>query len=487
MRRAVRILGLGLSLLAAVLLVRAASLRSTQLSVEPAPRAPFDEQALAMRLAGGLRFATVSNQNGVGRDDAAFEGLQHYLEQQYPLLHQTLERERVGDLSLLYTWRGSDPSQPPVVLMAHQDVVPVEPGTESSWEHPPFAGEIAGGFVWGRGALDDKVNLFGELEAAEALLREGVRPRRTILFAFGHDEEIGGAGGAAKIAALLAERGMKPLLVVDEGGSILQGIVPGVTAPVAAVGISEKGSVSVELEAEAPGGHSSTPPAETAIGTLAGAVRSLERTPPPARLDGASRMLLELGVGSEASFLFRVVYGNLWLFRPVLERLVAGVPAASAAIRTTTALTLFHAGIKENVIPSRATAVVNFRILPGDSIESVTAHVREVVADPRIRIRALPGQREPSRLSRADGEGWELLARSIREVRPDAVVAPYLMLAGTDSRYFRDLSDSVYRFMPLPLALEDTRRIHGTNERVSVEDYADLVRTYRRLLENAAR
>jgi carboxypeptidase PM20D1 len=198
-------------------------------------------------------------------------------------------------------------------------------------------------------------------------------------------------------------------------------------------------------------------------------------------------MLLELGVGSEASFPFRVVYGNLWLLRPVVERVLARIPATSAMIRTTTALTLFDAGIKDNVIPSRASAVVNFRILPGDSIESVMTHVRKVVTDPRIRIRSLPKQREPSPLSRMGGEGWELLARSIREVRPDAVVAPSLMLAGTDSRYFCDLSDSVYRFMPLPLALEDTRRIHGTNERVSVEDYADLVRTYRRLLENAAR
>jgi len=487
MRSAARILGLGLALLAAVLLLRAVSLRSRQFSVEPAPRAPLDAQALATRLAGGLRFATISNQDGVGRDDAAFEGLQRYLEQQYPLLHQSFERERVGDFSLLYTWRGSDASQPPVVLMAHQDVVPVEPGTESSWEHPPFAGEIDGGFVWGRGALDDKVNLFGELEAAEALLHDGVRPRRTILFVFGHDEELGGAGGAARIAALLAQRGLKPLLVVDEGGSILQGVVPGVTAPVAAVGIAEKGYVSVELEAEAQGGHSSTPPGETSIGILADAVRSLERTPPPARLDGASRMLLELGVGPEASLPFRVVYGNLWLLRPLVERVLARIPATSAMIRTTTALTLFNAGIKDNVIPSRATAVVNFRILPGDSIESVMTHVRKVVTDPRIRIRSLPKQREPSPLSRMGGEGWELLARSIREVRPDAIVAPYLMLAGTDSRYFCDLSDSVYRFMPLPLALEDTRRIHGSNERISVEDYADLVRTYRRLLENAAR
>ena len=486
MRSALRILGFALALILAVLLVRAATMRSQQVPAEPAARVAFDAPALATRLAGGLRFPTISNQDGANRDDAAFEGLQRYLEQEFPLVHRTLARERVGDFALLYTWRGSDPSLAPVVLMAHQDVVPVEPGTEPDWEHPPFAGDIAGGYVWGRGALDDKVNLFGELEAAESLLRDGVRPRRTIVFVFGHDEEIGGAGGAAQIAALLAQRGVRPLMVVDEGGSILQGIAPGVAAPVAAVGIAEKGYVSVELEAQAPGGHSSTPAAQTAIGILAAAVRSVERTQMPVRLDGASRLLVEQGVGPEADFAHRIVYANLWLLRPVVERALARIPAASATVRTTTAPTVLSAGMKDNVIPSRARAVVNFRILPGDTIDAVLEHVRSVVGDARVAIRALPKKREASSLSRTDGEGWEMLARSIREALPGAVVAPYLMLAGTDSRHFAPLTDAVYRFMPLRLTLEDTRRIHGTNERVGIDDYTDLVRAYRRLLENAA-
>lgn len=481
-----RIVGLGLVLLVAAVAVRSAALRSQQVAAAPAQRVEIDSQALAERLAGGLRFATISNQDGASRDDAAFEALHRHLETQYPLVHASLLRERVGDLSLLYTWAGSDEDAAPVVLLAHQDVVPVEPGTEANWEHPPFSGAIAGGFVWGRGALDDKLNVFGQLEAAEALLREGLRPRRTIVFAFGHDEELGGDGGAARIAALLAERGVRPLLVLDEGGSIVEGVIPGVSAPVAAIGIAEKGYVSLELEAEAPGGHSSTPPAETSIGMLAAAVGRLERTPPPARLDGASRLLLETAA-PEASFGHRMIYGNLWLFGALVERGLASRPATHALIRTTTALTVFQAGIKDNVIPSRARAVVNFRILPGDDIEGVVAHARAVVGDPRIRIRALPKRREPCAPSRTDGEGWELLARSIREVRPGTVVAPYLMLAGADARHFRGLSDAVYRFMPLVVDLEDTRRIHGTNERVSIEGYADLVRTYRRLLENAAR
>jgi carboxypeptidase PM20D1 len=485
--RLVRIVAGLLLLLAAVLVVRAATLRSRQLVVEPVARVELDAKALAGRLAGGLRFATVSNQDGEARDDDAFDALHRYLKEQFPLTHQTLALERVNGLSLLYTWRGSDPSLAPLLLLAHQDVVPVEPGTEASWEHPPFGGEVADGFVWGRGALDDKLSLFGQLEAVESLLREGVQPRRTVYLAFGHDEEIGGLEGGARIAALLGERGVRPLLVLDEGGSILQGVVPGVKAPVAGVGIAEKGYLSVELSYEGQGGHSSTPPAESAIGILAEAVHSLEQTPLRARLEGSPRQMLEEDVGPEASFPYRIVYANLWLFRPVVQQVLSTVPAANATIRTTTAVTMFQAGLKDNVLPSRARAVVNFRILPGDSIESVLAHVEKTVNDPRVKANALVKQREPSPPSEIDTEGWKLLARSVREVSPGTIVAPYLMLAGTDARHYRNLSDSVYRFMPLRLELEDTKRIHGTNERVGVESYADLVRVYRRLIENGVR
>ncbi len=487
MGRAIRFLLVGLVLLGLVLGFRAATLRSHQIEVDAAPRAVVDEAAAAERLAGGLRFPTVSNADGAGRDDAAFDGFAAYLAATYPLVHASLEREAVGGKTLVYTWRGSDPSLPPVLLLAHQDVVPVEPGTEEDWEHPPFSGAVSDGFVWGRGALDNKANLFGQLEALEGLLQDGVRPKRTAIFVFGHDEEIGGGEGARVVAELLAQRGVRPLLVLDEGGSLLQGVVPGVAAPVAAVGVAEKGYVSVELVAEAPGGHSSTPGKEGAIGILAEALRSLDHRPPKAHLGGVTRQMLEEGVGPAASFPYRLVYANLWLFRPVVEQVLAGIPAASATIRTTTAPTILEAGLKDNVIPNRARAVVNFRILPGDTIDGVVEHVKQAVDDPRVEIEALPKRREASPPSATSGEGWELLARSVREVHPDAVVSPYLMLAGTDSRHFRGLTENVYRFMPLRLELADTKRIHGTNERISVPQYADLIRVYRRFLENSVR
>lgn len=487
MRGIVRILVFALATLTIVLGVRAALLRSKQPRVAPVARVPLDEAALAERLAAGIRFQTISHQDGVGLDESAFAGLRAHLEASYPRVHETLTREVVGGHGLLYTWRGSDPSLPPIVLMAHQDVVPVEPGTEDRWEHPPFAGTIADGYVYGRGALDDKGNLFGQLEAVESLLAEGVTPRRSVLLVFGHDEEIGGEKGAVAIAKLLEERGVRPLVVLDEGGSIVEGLVPGVDAPVAAIGVAEKGYVSVDLSVEMPGGHSSTPPRETSIGVLAAAIGRLERHPPESRLEGPTRQMLEEGVGPEARFPYRLVLANLWLFAPLVELAMEQVPAAAATIRTSTAATIFDAGVKENVIPSRASAVVNFRILPGDTIESVVDHVRRTIDDPRVEVTARPRNREPSPPSKTTGEGWELLTRSIREIWPEAIVTPYLMIAGTDSRHFRDLSDSVYRFMPLRFELDDTRRIHGTNERIPVAGYADLVRAYRRLLENAVR
>lgn len=487
MRRALAILAVLLLVLAGVVVGRASWLPAGQVEVSPAPRAELDEAALAERLAASLRIANESLQDPEERDDAAFAAFHALLEQAFPLVHAHLARERVGDWSLLYTWQGSDSALRPLVLLAHQDVVPVEPGTEEDWEHPPYAGVIADGFVWGRGALDDKLNVMGQLEAVADLLAAGVRPRRTVLLAFGHDEEIGGHEGARRIAALLEERGVEPLLVLDEGGAIVEGLVPGVEAPLAAVGIAEKGYVTLELTARGGSGHSSTPPAETSIGLLAGALARLEREPLPTRLDGASRRMLEEGAAPESGYPHRLVYANLWLFAPLVERVLSGMSTANAMVRTTTAPTMLEAGVKENVLPSEATAVLNFRILPGDSVASVVEHVERVVDDPRITVEVRPNHREPSRTSRTDGEGWELLSRSLRETQPGVVVTPYLMLAGSDARHYEILGPVVYRHMPLLLAGSDTQRIHGTNERVSVEGYADLVRTYRRLLENGIR
>jgi carboxypeptidase PM20D1 len=470
--------------LATVLLVRTATLPSLQLEADPAPVVDLEGPAIAEHLAGAIRIRTISPQRTEQRDAASFRALRHYLAQTYPRVHVSLERELVGEHTLLFTWTGSDPLLDPLALLAHQDVVPVEPGTESAWEQPPFSGAIADGYVWGRGALDNKVNMIALLEAAEHLLAEGFRPRRTVLFAFGHDEELGGPEGAAAVAALFQERGIRPALVLDEGGSVVEPLVPGVAEPLALVGIAEKGYVSAELTALVAGGHSSAPPRETSIGVLADAIDRLEGKPLPSRLTPPARALFD-AVAPEASFGPRLLLGNLWLFEPLLVRLLERTPQLAALVRTTTAPTIFEAGIKDNVIPGRARAVVNFRILPGDSIESVLAYVRRTVADDRVRVSALRKRREPSSTSRIGSPHYALLSRTIREVFPGAIVAPYLILGGTDSRHFHSTSEQVYRFMPFLLSERDLAGIHGTDERVSTDALSKAVRFYLQLLANA--
>jgi carboxypeptidase PM20D1 len=471
--------------LAGLLLVRTVSLSSQQVAAEPALPIDLDARAISERLGAAIRIPTLSLQQADERDDSAFRSLHSYLARSYPRVHSALGREVVSDHALLYTWAGSDPLLEPLVLLAHQDVVPVEPGTESSWQHPPFSGALADGYVWGRGALDNKGSLIALLEATEVLLAERFQPRRTVLLAFGHDEELGGPQGAAAVSHLLQERGIRPAFVLDEGGSMVQGMVSGVAEPMALVGIAEKGYVSAELVVETAGGHSATPRPESSIGILVDAIARLQANRLPARVTPPVRALFD-AIAPEATFGLRLVISNLWLFEPIAIRVLDSKPEIAALLRTTTAPTILEAGMKENVIPGRARAVVNFRILPGESIESVLEHVRATVADDRVHVSALPKRREPSPTSPTRSESYPLLARTIREVFPGTVVAPFLMLGGSDARHFASTSEDVYRFTPLLLSETDIAGIHGTDERVSTQALTKAVRFYVRLLRNAA-
>lgn len=473
-----------LVLLLAVVLVRTARFGVAEGEV-PAAAAYTAPAGAAERLAEAVRIPTISHEDSARFDAAAFVAFHELLRTRFPRVHARLRRETVAGYSLLYTWPGADPRLPPLLLMGHMDVVPVEAGTEARWQQAPFGGVLAGGFVWGRGTLDDKVSVLGTLEAVEMLLAEGFAPRRTVLLAFGHDEEVGG-NGAVQTAALLRSRGIRPEMVVDEGGVIGHGLMPGVDRPTALVGIAEKGFLSVELTAQAEGGHSSMPPRHGSIGRLSAAIRRLEDSPLPARLDGPTLQLFSR-VGPEMPLAQRAVFANLWLTRPLVIRTLAGAPSSNAIIRTTTAPTIFQAGTKENVLPSRARAVVNFRILPGDSVAGVVAHVRRVVADTAVHVRAMEGfSSEPSPVSRTDGEPFRLLERSIRQAAPDVLVAPYLVVGGTDARHYHAMTDHVYRFLPVRARAVDLNRVHGTDERIAVADYLVAIRFYRQLILNAA-
>jgi carboxypeptidase PM20D1 len=431
-----------------------------------------NDSLLAAHLAGAIRIPTISMQDS-GLALVPMRALHAYLAQSYPRTYQTLAHEVVDSASLLFKWAGTDSTLEPIVMMSHMDVVPVEAGSESGWAHPPFSGDIADGFVWGRGSLDDKVGVLASLEAVEQLVTVGYHPVRTVYLAFGDDEEVEGRGAAA-IVALLKSRGVHPLVAIDEGSAIVRDIIPNISRPVGLIGIAEKGHMSVRLTVKAAGGHSSMPPSQTAVGILAQAIDRLEKNPLPPRLDGAvAGMLTELG--REMPLSSRIAMANLWLTRPLVIRMLSRSPATNATLRTTTAPTMMQGSPKENVLPIRAQAIVNFRIIPGETPETVIEHVRKVVDDTAVAIALAEPPTAPSPISSTTSMTYKMLANEIELLEPDAIVAPSLVIGATDSRQYAGFAHDVYRFLPVPLGPEDLDRIHGTNERIGVHDYARAV------------
>ena len=460
---------------------------SRQLQVAPVAPLAVDEKAAGDSLAAAIRARTVSSESDAQLNADQFAALHAHLAQRYARVHASLKREVIGAFSLLYTWEGSDRKLMPIAVMAHQDVVPIAPGTEGDWQAEPFSGAIKDGFVWGRGAWDDKANLIAELEAVESLLAGGFKPTRTIYLIFGADEEVGGARGARQIAKLLQERGVKLDFVIDEGMLITEGIMPGLEAPAALVGVAEKGYLSLKLEAKAAPGHSSMPPApgRSAIAQLSQALAKLDAVPMPGGVRGVAAEMFDT-VAPEFEGLSRVALSNRWLFGSMLQGQLEKSASTNAMLRTTTALTIVSGGNKDNVLPGRAEAVVNFRLLPGDSQADVIEHVKRVIGNEQIAVSVLGGSSEASRVAPTDGTGYQAVNRAVRGLFPGTIVAPGLMLGATDARYFEPLSQQVLRFSPVRAKPEDLARFHGTNERIALDNLADLIRFYHHLLQQAA-
>jgi carboxypeptidase PM20D1 len=487
MRRILAALALGLALLAGVMLLRAAVLPSRQVEAAPAAALALDPKAVTQRLALAVRLRTVSHRDRAKLDRRAFRELHEHVAAAFPAAQAALEREKLAGLSLLYTWQGRNPELRPVLLAAHQDVVPVEAESEADWTHPPFDAVVREGVLWGRGAMDGKASMLCLFEAVESLAREGFRPERTVYLAFGHDKEVGGEEGAKQIAKLLASRGVALEWVIDEGGVIAEDFLPGIKGAIAVIGIAEKGSVSIILEVEAPDGPSSTPPRHTAIGSLANAVAALERQPMPASIDGVTALFLDY-LAPELPFPARIVLANRWLFGPALRYGFSRQPALDAMLRTTTAVTIFEGGVNDKLLPKRARAVVNFRVHPRDTIAAVVRHVRRTIDDERIRlhvdVRTPP--HNPSVVSPVDSEAFLGLARTIREVFPGVAAVPYLVPGDTDARHYHAVSENVYRFVPYVFGRDALRLAHATDERITAENLVGAVRFYVRLIRNAA-
>ncbi len=468
-----------------VIVVRTFLFSSQQIPVTPIYQRDVPTGALD-RLQKSITYPTVSRATGV--DTAAFERLDTFLQRAFPGVHDSLTWSYHNSFSRMYHWSGTNPKLPPVLLLAHLDVVPVEKVSMEDWSQDPYSGARADGYIWGRGTLDDKGNAMAILESVETLLAEGFQPVRSIYIALGHDEEVGGQGAQA-MAKWLKNQGIRSAFTLDEGSLLLKGALPGLNKPVAMIGLSEKGYVSLELEVNLEeGGHSSMPPSETAIGILSRSIARLEENPFPPRIEGPTRSLFDYA-GPEMNLPLRAIFANLWLTKGILAGQLSQDAKSAAIIRTTTAPTIINAGIKDNVLPTLASAVINFRIIPGETPEFVRDRVVRVINDDRVQVdfQEQFSMSRPAPVSETSALGFQVIHRTIRELYPEAVVAPGLVVGATDSRHYLDVSEQTYRFMPALLDSEELSGIHGINERISVANYEQMIRWYIRLLENSCR
>jgi carboxypeptidase PM20D1 len=408
-----------------------------------------------------------------------------YLQASFPKVHATMQREVLPDGALLFTWTGKDPSLKPVILMGHMDVVPVPDEALPKWKHGPYSGDIADGFIWGRGTADDKIHVLSLMEASETLIGQGFTPARTILLAFGCDEENGGTYGARKIVQLLQSRSVKAEFVLDEGGAVIKGFLPGVDRSLAVVGVAEKGYMDLTLTTKGVGGHSSEPPVHTAIGELSAALTKLEAHPFP----GVMTPVLEEQYTTIAPYLpftKRMVLANLWLFKPIIVAGALKDPVQAGSFRTTTAEDMISGGFKDNALPPSARAVINFRILPGETTVTVTDRVKKVIDDPGVSVvdEKANDPRNPSPVSPVDSEAFKTLSGTIRAMFPNAVVSPYMVAAATDATWYTPLSPNVYRFLAFEADPSMLAMIHGLNERIAPEKYVKTVQFTAQLMQN---
>lgn len=458
-----------------------------------------DLESAARRLSKAVQFPTISNQDRSDFNEEAFTAYHEFLKESYPNVHKTLKREVLGNprpFSLLYTWEGKDPSLPPAVFMAHQDVVPVPEESRHQWIEDPLAGAIRDGYIWGRGVLDDKNQIHAILEAAEMKIAEGFQPNRTLLFVFGHDEEVGGPEGAKHIVDVLEQRGLKKIaFVIDESAPLVPGIFPGIDKNTALIGIAQKGYLSLELSVDGVGGHSSQPPFQSNIGILAAAIAKLEKAQFPYQINQAVRyqyrfMGPELAKEKRAMYA-AVAFGNDeettdWERAFINE--MASQQVTRAMLHTTIAVTMFNAGIKDNVLPPSAAAVVNFRPVPGDTKERIIQHVRDSIGDDRVQIKDISASTPATNIADPHGKGYQLLEKTIRQTwGNDLIVAPFFVIGGSDSKHFqaRPFAPDVYTITGIQLeSIKEFEGFHGVNERIRVDEYGRSIAFFYQLMHN---
>lgn len=446
----------------------------------------FPDTLLAEDLSRALQFPTISDADDPRAGWETFEAFRAFLAERFPLMHARLDPVDLGDGQILFTWTGSNPDLQPIVLLAHQDVVPIEPGTEDQWTHPPFEGVIADGYVWGRGALDMKGHLITLMHAVERHLEEGLIPARTIYISLGPDEEVGGVG-AQRTSALLAERGQRAWFALDEGGLTIMDN-PTTGRPAAMIGVGEKGYMTVEITARARGGHSSFPPRATAISQLARAITAIEDNPFEHSLEGGPTRAMLRAISIDMDGFAGWAAANNGLFGPLIRGSLMDDDAARAMIGTTIAPTVVEGGVKDNVLPQEASALINLRLHPRDTMESALEHMRRSVAHLEgVSVDAVAGGNNAPPVAETEGEAWSLIAGAAADTVPgDAPIVPYMVTGATDVRHFANTADNLYRYAPVRADMAQTRSIHGDDERIAVSDLGRMSQFFYTVIETAS-
>lgn len=465
-----------LAILIVLLLARAILFQPAHVAVEQTPKEVLNEENIIENFRKLLRHKTVSHIDRDQMDMTEFKAFQKSLISLYPQVHKTCSHEYIGHTGILYKWEGKSPNEP-IVLMSHYDVVPAE---ETAWEVPPFDATMIDSVVWGRGTLDTKCTLLGVMESAEHLIKEGFVPKHDIYFSFSGDEEVSGESAPA-IVAHLKNQGIKPHMVLDEGGVVIEdGIFPGVDKQTAVIGVGEKGYIDLEVQFESKGGHASAPPRHGITGAMGRLMSDLEnKTMKPVFMEPVLEMFDRLG--RHSSFGYKIIFANMWLFKPLLTLLFKKQGGQmNALIRTTTAVTVLEGSKAYNVLPPKGKVGINARVLNTDTMDSTVQHISGFIKVPH-KIQVLNG-REASPISPIQSDAFEMLEKTILDVWPEAVVSPYLMIAGTDSRHFHAICENVLRFAPMQITKEEMNLIHSNNEQIRIESVFKCVECYVKLI-----
>lgn len=474
---------------AAAVPVKAALFKPEKVEVPPMEDEKVDLNRFRKNLSDAIKFKTIADKEAANTDWTVFDAFHDFLKERYPLMHEKLELTVIARGSLVFRWKGTRSDLDPIALLSHQDVVPISEGTLDDWKHDPFEGVDDGEFIWGRGALDMKNHLIGVLESVETLLSEGFVPERDVYILLGHNEEVMCAtseNGATCICNYLKEKGVHLDAIIDEGGAILPVEVKGViNKHLAGIGVAEKGYADVEVAVTAKGGHSSQAPNHTAIGHLADVIKDIENHQFKAKMSPMMRELFDK-IGRNCTYPARLVTCNLKLLEPVLTKAMSFIPPAASMLRTTFGITMASGSPQANVLPQRASVTVNFRMFPGQTVDDVIEHLHKVIKNKKVEINLLPGWKNPSAVSPTDTRSFKVIEKICHSMDDKAVVAPYLVMGGTDACHYQAVCENIYRYSPFLVSTSLLLTTHGTNERIPVSVMEDAVKFFKRYIRLAS-